>query len=164
MGQRSQRTPELLRRFVDAEVDFVVIGGVAAIAWGSTQFTRDLDLAVRFSVDNFQRILRALEGLHPRLYQTLGKPALTRTAEDLATWRNVYLETDLGIVDCLGEVPPVPRYDDLVEASKPVVLFERTCRVISIAQLIAVKEHVRRPKDLLVARELRAIAAAVPPR
>ncbi len=39
-----QRTPELLRLLLDAEVEFVIIGGVAAIAYGSATFTQDFDI------------------------------------------------------------------------------------------------------------------------
>jgi len=35
-----QRTPELLRLLLDARVEFVIIGGVAAIAYGSATFTQ----------------------------------------------------------------------------------------------------------------------------
>lgn len=36
-----QQTPELLRVLVDAGVEFVIIGGVAAIAHGSATFTQE---------------------------------------------------------------------------------------------------------------------------
>lgn len=42
----TQNSAELLRRLLDAEVERVVIGGIAAIAWGSQQLTKDLDVAV----------------------------------------------------------------------------------------------------------------------
>jgi hypothetical protein len=69
-----QQTPELLRRLVDAKVELVVIGGVAAVAWGSTQFTRDLDISAPFTLENLERLMSVLRPLSPRFYQTIGKP------------------------------------------------------------------------------------------
>ena len=36
--------PELLRILVTADVDFIIVGGVAARAHGSARFTEDLDV------------------------------------------------------------------------------------------------------------------------
>jgi predicted nucleotidyltransferase len=57
---------QLLRRLNDAGVDFVVIGGVAAIAHGSARMTLDLDVCARFDQPNISRILDALRGIRPR--------------------------------------------------------------------------------------------------
>ncbi len=116
---RLQNTPELLTRLADAQVEFVVIGGVAAIAWGSQQFTRDLDLAVPMTAPN---------------------------------------------VDCLGEVPPLGRFDDVARSAVELELFGKTCRVIALDDLITVKHFVGRPTDRLVEAELRAVRERLRPR
>lgn len=155
--QPSQRTPELLQRLVDAGVELTVIGGVAAVAWGSTQFTKDLDIAAPFTEANLSRLMSALAPLRPRFYQTIGKPPVTRAVPELLEFKNLYLLTDWGIVDILRAVPPVGEYARVAEGGLDVQLFERTCRIIGLDDLIDVKRHVRRPKDLLVAAELEAI-------
>ena len=77
----TQKTPELLRALLEAEVDFVVVGGVAAIAHGSATFTLDMDVVAPLSVENCERILCALGPLSPRFYQTPGSPRVMRTAQ-----------------------------------------------------------------------------------
>ncbi len=135
------------------------MGGVAAIAWGSEQFTKDLDVAAPFTHENLERLLGVVMPLGPRFYQTLGKPRVERTAENLSHFKNLYLETSLGILDVLSEVPPIGKFQAVAARAATLVLFERPCRVIALDDLIDVKAHVARPKDKLVEVSLRAIRA-----
>lgn len=70
--------------------------------------------------------------------------------------QNLYLRTDFGPVDILSSILGVGEFDRVRAASIQVELFERTCRVISLDDLILAKEALGREKDLLAAKELRA--------
>ncbi len=153
----SQNSAELLRRLLDSEVELVVIGGIAAIAWGSQQFTKILDITASFTRENVERLMNVVRPLEPHFYQTIGKPPVNRTAQDLASFKNLYFQTNLGIIDILSSVPPIGDYRLVAARSKEVDVFNRRCRVIALDDLIAVKAHVARPKDKLVEAELRAI-------
>ena len=61
---------QLLRRLAEAGVDFVVVGGYAAVIHGSAYVTNDLDLCTVLSPDNLDRIRRALADLQPVHRQT----------------------------------------------------------------------------------------------
>jgi hypothetical protein len=148
---------EILRVLADAGVEFVVVGGLAAIAHGASQSTRDFDALVPMTVENCRRILSALGPFEPRFYQSHGKPRVERTAEELAEFRNLYLSTRLGIVDLLGELPPLGDYSVVSARAVTVTMFGREYRVVGLDDLIAVKAHVGRPKDRLTEVELRAI-------
>lgn len=152
-----QKTPELLRRLLEHQVEFVVIGGVAAIAHGSASFTLDFDVVAPLTLENCQRILRAFQDAEPRFYQAHGSPRVTRTAEELSEFKNLYFDTTLGRIDILGNVPPVGDYARVATQAKVVRVFEHDCRIICLDDLIAVKAHVGRPKDRAVELELRAI-------
>ncbi len=152
-----QNTPELLGRLVDAGVELVVVGGIAAVAHGSEQFTKDIDIVAPFTVENIQRLMAVVQPLAPRFYQTIGKPLVQRAPDDLAAFKNLYLQTDLGVLDVLGSVPPVGDYSNVVSRAVEMSLFGRRCKVISLDDLIAIKSHVGRAKDKLVEAELRAI-------
>ena len=154
-----QESSKLLQRLVDAEVDFVVIGGVAANLHGASYPTQDFDVAVEISVENCRKILNAIGDQHPRFYQTLGKPPVNRSAEELSAFKNLYFSTDIGIIDLLGSVPPLGAYERVKRAASEFELFGLKCRVISLDDLIEVKAFVGRPKDKLVEVELRAIRA-----
>jgi hypothetical protein len=55
-------TLDLLRRLVEQRVDFVLVGGMAATAHGSSVVTEDVDVCTRFQLENLERLLKALEG------------------------------------------------------------------------------------------------------
>lgn len=152
-----QRTDELLKALAEAGVEFVVVGGVAANLHGSSQTTRDFDVLAPLTADNCRKILAALSPFSPRFYQTLGKPPVDRSAEQLAQFKNLYFLTDLGIIDLLGTLPPVGDYQTVASRAVSITLFGIECRVLSLDDLIAVKHHVGRPKDRSVEIELRAI-------
>ena len=54
---------EILRSFLSEQVQFLVIGGYAVIAYGHPRMTKDLDLWVECSEENAERITEALESL-----------------------------------------------------------------------------------------------------
>ena len=108
---------EVLRVLLEADVDFVVVGGVAAIAHGSSYLTRDFDAVIPITVENCRRILTALSPYSPRFYQAHGKPKVDRTPEELAAFKNLYLDTALGTIDLLGSLPPVGDFARVAESA-----------------------------------------------
>lgn len=163
MAEAPQQTEALLRLLDDAGIPFLVIGGVAAITWGASEFTRDLDVCMDFTEANVTRLLEALAPHRPRhlTRQDLGRIADPPHA--LVKFRSLLLVTDLGRLDVLRDVPPTGGYAELAARGKQVTAYDRTLHVIGLDDLITIKEHVARPKDLVVAAQLRAIRAALPP-
>ena len=53
----------ILRKFIFHDVDFVLIGGHAAIFYGVRRTTSDIDILVRPSLENGTRILKAFKDL-----------------------------------------------------------------------------------------------------
>jgi predicted nucleotidyltransferase len=133
----------LLQRLADAGVEFVVIGGYAAVIHGSAYLTNDVDVCAVLSSDNVEKIRLSF----------LDHPA---SGQDL---RNLYLETEGGIVDILSSVLGVGDFARLRERAVTATIFGREVSVISIDDLISAKEAVGREKDRLTVKELRAILA-----
>jgi predicted nucleotidyltransferase len=154
-----QQTPELLRLLLDAGVEFVLIGGVAAIAHGSSTFTVDCDITAPFTEDNLARLLAVLAPHHPRYALAVPKRPVTESPAALAKNRNLYLLTDLGRLDILSEVPPVGTYADVASKALTLDIYGRSCRIIGLDDLLAVKRHLGRDKDRLVERELLVVRA-----
>lgn len=67
---------DLMSEFSAEGVEFLVVGAHALAAYGHVRATKDLDLWVRPSIDNAQRIFRAL--------QSFGAPLLDLHVDDLA--------------------------------------------------------------------------------
>ena len=57
----------LLIRLCEAEVAFVIVGGMAAVAQGSAYITVDLDICYQRTPANLQRLTDALAVLKPQL-------------------------------------------------------------------------------------------------
>ena len=138
-------------------MEFVVIGGVCGIMHGVTLVTTDLDVCCRFVPANLYRIQATVEDLHPYHRLAANKLPLELTDELCGRLKNLYLQTDLGKLDCLGEVAGVGGYDTVLANSVVFRLSYGDFRVLNLDAAIASKEAVGRPRDLEAARQLRAI-------
>lgn len=112
---------------------------------------------MKFSRDNLARLLVALRGTHPKHTTRPDLGEIPDDPDEFTHYRNLYLRTDLGKLDILGEIPPLSGYDEVASGAVRIELFGRECAVISLDHLITIKETVARPKDLIVVAELKAI-------
>ena len=149
----------LLQRLADAGVEFVVVGGFAGVLHGSAYVTDDLDICAVMSLETVEKLRTAFADLKPVHRMTPQKLSFLDYPPAGQALANVYLETDAGIIDVLGSVLGIGDYQALARHAIEVPLFGRRCRVISLKDLITAKEAMGREKDLLTAKELRAIAA-----
>jgi predicted nucleotidyltransferase len=147
----------LLQRLCDAGVDFVIVGGFAATLHGSSLVTRDLDVCAILSSENVEKLRAALRDLQPTHRLTPQKLSFLDNPDPGVEVRNLYLRTDFGPVDILSSILGVGDFDRVRVASIEVELFGRSCRVISLDDLIQAKEALGRDKDLLAVKELRAV-------
>jgi hypothetical protein len=148
---------ELLRRLLEAKVELIVAGGVAAIAHGSSRLTQDLDIVYSRTPENLDRLAAALEPLEPYLR---GAPPGLPFRLDPATLKrglNFTLTTSRGDLDLLGEVTGGGRYEDLVRESVELRVFGFGCRFLDLGALIRTKRSAGRPKDLEAIAELEAL-------
>ena len=147
----------LLERLRKSQVEFVIVGGVGCLLYGAPLVTYDLDICIRLTADNFHRIESALKGLHPYHRLAAGKLPLELTDELCARLKNIYLQTDLGKLDCLGEIAGVGNYDEVVGKAVTMPFSFGECRVLTLEALIASKLAAGREKDLAALSFLRAI-------
>ena len=162
MMKTVQNDQALLSRLQAQHVEFVIIGGFCGVMHGVSLVTRDLDVCCRFTPTNLRRIEAAVKDLHPCHRLAANKLPLELTDELCGRLRNLYLQTDLGRLDCLGEVKGVGGYEDVLERSVVFKLSYGEFRILDIEALIAAKEAVGREHDLAVARQLRAIKEKLP--
>jgi hypothetical protein len=142
-----------MRRLISSRVEFVLVGGFAAVAHGVTLLTRDVGICCRFDETNLFRIQKAFADLHPAHRSGPDLP-LDLTSEQCATLKNLYLKTDLGIIDCLGEVLGIGNFDEVHQHSIEVQLPYGKCRILNIDALIRAKEAMNRDHDRITVRHL----------
>ena len=143
----SNRLIELLDALLAAEVEFVVIGGLAAVLHGAPLVTSDIDIVHRRTSENIARILGVLLPLHARA--RADHRVLPPTASALAGRGHILLDTDWGAVDLLCEIGDGQDYDWLLPRSELIGREERSVRIVSLPTLIELKRAANRPKDRL---------------
>jgi hypothetical protein len=153
----AQNDQALLTRLKGSGLEFVIIGGVCVVYHGAPLATFDLDICCRFDEENVARIESAVRDLHPMHRLTANRLPLERTRSAFGDFKNLYLQTDLGKLDCLGEVTGVGDFDAALKRSVLASLSYGEFRFLSLEALIASKHAVGREQDLLALRHLRAI-------
>jgi hypothetical protein len=155
-----QNLKALLERLLEHEIDFVLVGGFAAVVHGSTLVTQDLDICAAITESEIAKLRNALKDLHPwHRMNRAAKLSFLDYPQDLRGVNHVYLQTDLGILDVLSHTQPAGDFEGIKSRSVDISLYGHRCRVISIEDLIRVKEAMGRPKDAQAAQELRLILA-----
>jgi len=151
------RLRELLERLVEAEVSFVLVGGLAVNAWGYLRATRDVDVVPDPSRENLEKLDSLLCDLGGRVDvgdRLLGADAISTFLK--AGDRTLVL-TQLGQVDVLQGLPQVPRFADLEGQAKEVDLGGIVLRVCSLEHLLEMKRASDRPRDH---EDIKALEAA----
>ena len=158
---------DIFRAFDDAEVRYLVVGGVAVVLHGYPRFTADLDLVVELTASNASAAIAAL--------QTLGyRPRAPVRAEDFAdqdiraSWRE---DKGLTVFSLWSPSYPGTEVDLFVEEPfdfgaawsrrlDALLNDGTTVHVVGIDDLRVLKANVGRPKDVDDIAQLDAIARA----
>lgn len=145
-------------------VKYVVVGGWAASRHGASRLTEDLDICPAFSLENLDRVADALRTLDARVSLGPGQERYRHPTLDGRTLRGMELstwETTAGSLDVLHHIPVSRtvslRYEQLRERRRNVLVDGRHFAIASLADIVASKEHIGRPKDLEALPELRQL-------
>lgn len=133
----------LLRSLVDQEVEFCVIGAVAAWLQGNPTVTLDLDVMPRREIGNAERLATALNALGAR--PRGDDAAVNLDGADFLGWQIQQFDTEAGPLDVVPLAAAIGGFEDV--ATIELALGELSVRVITIDDVIASKEQLGRPKD-----------------
>ena len=147
----------LLERLVNADVDFVVIGGFAGVVHGCTYVTQDIDICCDFSPATLLALQRAISDLHPVHRMTPKRKKLQLTEQTCGQFKNLYLDTDIGQLDCLSFIDGLGDYNQVKGESELIEVEEMKMRVLSLDAWIKAKKSMSRPRDKEAVLQLEAI-------
>ena len=136
------------------EVDFIVVGGVAAVLNGAPISTFDLDVVHDRDSANIERLIHALAELEAHYRDQTGR-RLAPVPALLAGAGHNLLSTKFGPLDVLGTIGTGHDYKTLVGETIEQSLGAFTVRVLALATLIRIKEETARDKDRAVLAILR---------
>jgi predicted nucleotidyltransferase len=148
---------ELVLRLDQWGCRFVVVGGFGAVSLGSSLLTRDVDVACDLSPANLLRVWQALDGLNPVHRMTPDRLPFTREQAERGGWQNLYLATNLGQLDLLGEVKGIGGFAECLASSAPIRIGGTAIRILTLDALITAKRAMGRPRDLHTVLELEMI-------
>jgi hypothetical protein len=133
-----------------AQIDYVIVGGLAVGAHGVVRATRDLDLVAAADQRNMDRLadcLQALGGEHP-IQGPLTGAALARPA-------SFKVQTKHGEVQVLNRMAGAPPFAELQRDQILVeIASDAIAPVCSLAHLRAMKQAANRPRDRVDLAEL----------
>ena len=150
--------PELaLAALLRHEVEFVLIGGLAARLLGSATATRDTDVCHRRTGDNLERLAAALTELHATPRGVDDDVPFRLDARTLKARASFTFSTDAGALGVLARPAGANGYDQLHAMATPYELAGGLVWVVHLDDLIQMKRAAARPKDLRVVEELLAL-------
>lgn len=148
------RFRRLLRALDHHRVDYVVVGGVAAILEGAPITTLDLDVVYDLAEENLRRLEAALEQLGA-VYRDPAGRRIAVTADRLRTNRVNLLETESGLLDAMQSIGAGWTYADLLSKAHVRELGESSVLVLDLEAVITSKEEAAREKDIAMLPVLR---------
>jgi hypothetical protein len=131
-------------------VEFIVVGGLAAVAQGAPIVTQDVDIVHRRTPENVARLVDVLvNALDARHRDRTGR-VIRPVAEILSGPGHSLLQTKLGPLDVLGTIEGGRDFEALLPSSRFIEIQGHPIRVLDLAMLVELKRGSTRPKDQLV--------------
>jgi hypothetical protein len=149
----------ILEVFEKHDVRFVLIGGFAALLYGSPYVTTDVDVVPQRRPANLDRLSQALGELKARVWTSAEPDGVPfrhdgRTLGKVEVWN---LVTDAGRLDITFSPSGTAGFDDLSRHAESMIVLDVPVPVASLADVIRSKEAAGREKDRLVLPTLRRI-------
>ncbi len=130
---------DILTAFSEEETEYLVVGGYAMAFHGYVRATGDIDLWIRISSENVQKVWRAL--------QKFGAPLFDLTIDDLLTQGMVY---QMGVIpnriDIINDITGV-KFEDAWENRTSIEFGDLKIPLIGKEHLLVNKKATCRVKD-----------------
>jgi hypothetical protein len=149
----------MLRVLHEHGVRYVLIGGFAAVLYGSAQPTYDVDITPDPSADNLDRLSAALRALDARIRvdSVPGGLPFAHDAASLAGMKTLNLVTRAGDLDIALEPAGVGAFASWDAGATDIVVLDVPTRVAALEDVVRSKEAAGRDKDRLMLPMLRAL-------
>jgi len=148
MASPSAELTTLLSRLAASGVEFVLVGGLAAVAQGAPLTTQDVDIVHRRTAENVENLLGFLATVNAR-YRGRSGVALPPSVSALLGGGHNLLMTDLGPLDVLGTIEGGRGYDELLPRAISIAVLGHTVNVLGLGMLAELKRGSASNKDKL---------------
>jgi hypothetical protein len=143
---KSASLSEILKGLLEEKIDFILVGGLAAVIQGAPFTTMDVDIVHSQSSENIDKLrafLKSVGAVHRRFDDKLIKPK----ESDLSGKGHVLLATRNGPLNVLAVIEEGQSYDDLLEHTVNIRFRGHTLQVLDLKTLIELKTSSTDPID-----------------
>lgn len=142
----------IFRVLAEHEVQYVLIGGLAAVLHGSPAMTNDADIVPEHAEENLVRLSDALRSLDARLRADTDPDGIAFEPHPalLAQMAIANLTTRCGDLDLAFAPAGIEGFAELVGSAEVFEIGGHVVRVASLNHIIRSKEAADRPKDRAV--------------
>jgi hypothetical protein len=142
--------PSLIGLLAAADIQFIIVGGMAAVVQGVPVTTFDLDIVHSRDEANTKKLLALLKTIHARYRGHPPEKTLEPSETAFLGRGHQLLYTDLGALDVLGAIEGGLEYQDLLAHSIEVQLRGKTVKILTLEKLADLKSRSTYEKDRLV--------------
>jgi len=150
MASPPQNLTTLLARLAASRTEFVLVGGLAAVAQGAPLVTVDIDVVHRRAPENVERLLAFLGSVDASYRGRAPGQVLRPDRAALLGDGHHLLATALGPLDVLGAIEGGRGYESLQRETIEVEVEGQPVRVVRLETLADLKRGATSPKDRLV--------------
>jgi len=137
----------ILEGLLEAGIDFILVGGLAAVIQGAPVTTMDVDIVHNRSPENIAKLvtfLKSIKAFHRRPDDKIIEPK----EGDISGTGHALFTTRLGALDVLAVIEEGKAYEDLLEHTVGIDFRTHTIRVLDLEMLIQLKRNSTDPKDI----------------
>jgi len=142
----SANLSEILEGLLEEGIDFILVGGLAAVIQGAPVTTMDVDIVHKKTPQNVAKLLaflKSVDGFYRRLDDKLIEPK----ESDLSGEGHCLFMTRLGPLDVLAIIEEGKSYEDLLDHTVEFEFKGYTLRVLDLKMLIQLKRSSTDPRD-----------------
>ena len=136
----------LLKGLSEAGIEFIVVGGLAAVTQGAPVTTFDLDIVHHQTDENTKKLsvfLKSISAIQRRPDDKIIEP----TEKDLKAKGHLLLNSRLGPLDILAFIEQGRGYRELLSDAVEIELYGYKVNVLSLHALIELKRDSKDPRD-----------------
>ena len=136
----------LLEGLIEADIEFILVGGLAAVIQGAPVTTMDVDIVPSQSPENISKLFAFLKSIGA-FYRRLDEMVIEPNREDLTGRGHALFATRLGPLDVLAVIEEGKAYDDLLENTIEIEFRGHVLRVLDLKTLIELKKFTKDFKE-----------------
>lgn len=136
----------IIEGLLKADVQFILVGGLAAVIQGAPVTTMDVDIVHQQTLDNIAKLsafLTSIEAVHRRPDDKI----IPLKKEDLSGMGHILSSTRLGPLDILAFIEQGKTFDDLMNHAVNIRFRGYTLHVLDLKKLVDLKKKSHDPKD-----------------